>query len=233
MIIYKITNIENKKIYIGKTVATSAARWQQHLYEAYNEKCRAYNYVFHKAIRKYGADKFIVEDIDSADTEAELNEKEKFWIKFYRDNFGKTNVYNIADGGNGGRIREAGWHHTEEAKLKISKNHNYDSNKNRPRQSEETKQKISAANSGANNGMFGQHHTEETKLKISNKVHIIRLGTKHSEETKKKMSESHKGIFKNRLSINKDGVVKYIQEAELEYYLSNGWKRGTGRFKNK
>ena len=88
--------------------------------------------------------------------------------------------------------------------------------------SEETKQKIGAANSGANNGMFGQHHTEETRLKISNKLHIIRLGTRHSEETKNKMSESHKGIFKNRLSINKEGVVKYIQEAELEYYLSNG-----------
>ena len=234
MTIYKITNIENKKVYIGKTIATSAERWQQHLYEAYNENCRSYNHVLHRAIRKYGADKFIVEDIDSASNEAELNEKEKFWIKFYRDNFGKINVYNVADGGDGGRIRAAGWHHTEESKKKMSESQKKIVHKrNVYHHSEETKQKIGAANSGTNNGMFGQHHTEETKLQISNKLHTIRLGTKHSEETKKKMSESHKGIFKNRLSINKDGIVKYIQEAELEYYLSNGWKRGTGRFKNK
>ena len=120
MIIYKITNIENKKVYIGKTVATSAERWQHHLYEAYNENCRSYNHVLHRAIRKYGANKFIVEDIDSASNEAELNEKEKFWIKFYRDNFGEINVYNVADGGNGGRTMAAGWHHTEESKKKMS-----------------------------------------------------------------------------------------------------------------
>lgn len=38
---------------------------------------------FARAIRKYGKDSFIVEEIDTAQTQDELNQKEQYWIKFY------------------------------------------------------------------------------------------------------------------------------------------------------
>lgn len=38
---------------------------------------------FHNAINKYGEANFSFEEIDSAETIEELNEKEQYWIKFY------------------------------------------------------------------------------------------------------------------------------------------------------
>lgn len=77
MVIYKILNLINNKVYIGKTVNTSEARWQQHLYDAYTPAKPAYKFLLSRAIRKYGKDAFKIEDIDIATTEIELNEKEK------------------------------------------------------------------------------------------------------------------------------------------------------------
>ena len=45
-IIYKITNLINGKVYIGKTTRTIEKRWQEHCY------CKD-NDLLHNAIRKY------------------------------------------------------------------------------------------------------------------------------------------------------------------------------------
>ena len=134
-------------------------------------------------------------------------------------------MYNRAEGGNGGRTRATGWHHTEESKKKMSEHHNYNIHKNRPAQSEEAKKKIGLANSGEKNGMYGKHHSEETKKRLSESTHNNKLGTIHTQESRKKMSESHKGIAKGRISINKDGVIKYLNSSQLdqlEDYLAKG-----------
>ncbi len=61
MIIYKITNIVNKKIYIGLTVKKSAqSRFSKHVSEA---KCSNENRYFLNAILKYGRENFKVEEI--------------------------------------------------------------------------------------------------------------------------------------------------------------------------
>ena len=38
---------------------------------------------FARAIRKYGKESFVIETIDTATTQDELNQKEQYWIKFY------------------------------------------------------------------------------------------------------------------------------------------------------
>jgi hypothetical protein len=52
--------------------------------------------------------------------------------------------------------------------------------------SEETRQKLSEAQKGENNGFFGKKHSEETRLKYRDRT--------YSEETRRKMSEAKKGI---------------------------------------
>lgn len=56
---------------------------------------------FHNAINKYGENNFIFEEIDSANSIQELNNKERFWIDFYNSN-NKEYGYNLDSGGNNG-----------------------------------------------------------------------------------------------------------------------------------
>lgn len=93
MIIYKVTNIVNNKVYIGKTKRSLKERKREHLRDMH--KCK---YYFYNALNKYGEENFIWEVIDKALTPKELNEKEKYWIDYYKsydDKFG----YNSTLGG--------------------------------------------------------------------------------------------------------------------------------------
>lgn len=80
MWIYKITNIRNNKVYIGQTIRPIKQRFHRHLNDAVNNILDTH---FARAIRKYGKDNFIIEEIDTAQTQDELNQKEQYWIKFY------------------------------------------------------------------------------------------------------------------------------------------------------
>lgn len=91
-IIYKITNKANGKVYIGQTVQPLKNRWGQHI-----SKWSPCKYLS-RAILKYGADAFIIEQIDAADTVEELNAKEMFWIARY-DSTNQKKGYNILCGG--------------------------------------------------------------------------------------------------------------------------------------
>ena len=62
-IIYKITNKINSKVYIGETIRTLKVRWNEHKSESYTEG-HGYSYHLHCAIRKYGAENFLVEEIE-------------------------------------------------------------------------------------------------------------------------------------------------------------------------
>lgn len=80
MTIYKITNIQNNKVYIGKCETTLEERWQRHVREALDFTLDTH---FARAIRHYGVDSFNIEAIDTATTSNELCEKEKYWIAYY------------------------------------------------------------------------------------------------------------------------------------------------------
>lgn len=72
MWIYKITNIQNNKVYIGQSIRPINQRFQRHINDALNNILDTH---FARAIRKYGKENFIIEEIDIANTQEELNEK--------------------------------------------------------------------------------------------------------------------------------------------------------------
>jgi len=91
--IYKVSNLVNGKSYIGKhNKPHPEERWKQHLYDAFNKNSDA---VFHKALRKYGADKFEWERIYIGPIDS-LNEKEYEYAEQYKtymwDNPGGYNM---------------------------------------------------------------------------------------------------------------------------------------------
>lgn len=79
MFIYKITNTVNNKMYIGQTIRQIEQRFKRHINDAVNNNLNTH---FARAIRKYEQDKFVIEQIDVANSQDELNKKE-----FIIDNF--------------------------------------------------------------------------------------------------------------------------------------------------
>lgn len=80
MYIYKITNLVNGKVYVGQSIRDIKQRFTRHINDSLNCKLDTH---FARAIRKYGKENFIIELIDTAETQDELNQKERYWIRFY------------------------------------------------------------------------------------------------------------------------------------------------------
>lgn len=94
MIIYKVTNIINNKIYIGQTIHSLNIRKSQH------ERSHEYGYktAFSNAIKKYGKENFIWEIIYETDCIDDLNRMESFYIDKYKS-LVTENGYNLKGGG--------------------------------------------------------------------------------------------------------------------------------------
>ena len=94
--IYKISNIQNNKMYVGKTTNSIENRFKRHINDALSNRLDTH---LARAIRKYGKENFFIEEIDTAQSIEELNEKEIYWIKYYNS---CKNGYNETLGGDGG-----------------------------------------------------------------------------------------------------------------------------------
>lgn len=88
--IYKITNTLNNKVYVGKRVSS-----------IFNEKYWGSGKAIKNSINKYGLENFTRDILEWCNSDDELNEREKFWIKELKTNQKKYG-YNFTDGGTGG-----------------------------------------------------------------------------------------------------------------------------------
>ena len=205
-IIYKATNILNGKVYIGQTQKTLAKRKSGHKAQSiYNDR----RYPFQAALLDEGFSNFTWEQIDQAETEAELNAKEKFWVANYKaDN--PQYGYNITEGGLNPK-------HTEATKRKMGESRKGEKNcwfgKHLP---EETRRKISEAKRGEKSHLFGKHHSAETKRKMSE----ANRGKPKSPEHRQKISEAHKGIHAG--DKNSNATITEETARQIKIALTNG-----------
>ena len=128
--IYKITNLINKKIYIGQAVSHILnhkryrpygmdGRFRCHISEAYSKKKNQSQYL-NNAIKKYNQQNFIVELIETCEIKDADNLEQKY-IKQYNSLY--PNGYNLNTGGNSSN-------HTQESKERVSKGvQNYNKDK--------------------------------------------------------------------------------------------------------
>lgn len=91
--IYKITNLINNKVYIGKSINIKE-RWHYHQSPCHWENSSK---ILYKAFKKYGIENFTFEVIEYIDKQL-LNERETFWISYYNS---YKNGYNQTKGGDG------------------------------------------------------------------------------------------------------------------------------------
>ena len=170
--IYKIENIINHKVYIGKSVNVISRFKRGHL--LINNEV---NPPLKNAFKKYGYEQFSVEVIKETH---DLNYWEMFLIQIYRAT-DKNYGYNICEGGTGGDTF-SGRHHTEESKQK----------------KREAMKRFYATKVWTDEERDrcrywkGKHHTEEQKRKMSEVCKGINTGPK-SEETKRKISQTLMG----------------------------------------
>ena len=93
--IYKITNLINQKIYIGKTEKTIQERWNTHWADSKRENIS--NRPLYKAFNKYGKDNFKIEILEECSIDI-LEDREIYWIeKLGSFKYG----YNATMGGDG------------------------------------------------------------------------------------------------------------------------------------
>src|SRR5271165_5831185 len=108
MLLYKIFNKIDKKIYIGQTVQELHIRWVQHKCDA---NTRDKHSVLHRAMKKHGIKNFEIKALAHCDTMEEMNHREAYYINLF--NSLTPNGYNVKLGGNNIRM-------LEETKKKIS-----------------------------------------------------------------------------------------------------------------
>ena len=92
--IYKITNTTNNKCYIGQTNRSYKERWQEHKRDKNKEPYK--DWPLYRMLNQIPEELVSWEVLEETD---DLNEREKYWIKFYNSN---KEGYNITNGGNNG-----------------------------------------------------------------------------------------------------------------------------------
>lgn len=200
MIVYKITNNVNGKLYIGQTVSKMSTRWSQHVSAAVNNRS---NSVFALAIAKHGKESFTVEIIHTCVSIEEMNELE---IKTIADlNTLSPKGYNLDSGGKNCRMHESTKEKLSEARKgkkrgKFTAEHRKkisDALKAagiRPSLTPDVLAKRALSAKGDGNGMYGRKHSEESKVAMSVKKRGTKTGSsnpffgkKHSPETIEKI----------------------------------------------
>lgn len=220
--VYKVTNMINNKIWIGKTV-NFEKRKKLHIRDLRSKR----EGFFYDDFRKHGENNFKWEILQYYNTRKELSDGEIYYISLF-ESTNKNKGYNVALGGDGCIIPNRKL--SEERKKAIGDFHR---GKKRPQhvidiirkantgkkrteeqkqklrdlyigttRTEEIKKKISDGQTGPKNHFYSKKHTDASKEKMRQ----AKLGKKATESHKKKISEALKGRIPWNKGKNK-GVV--------------------------
>ncbi len=160
--VYKTTNVINGCFYIG-------VHSTENLYDGYLGS----GLLLKRSINKYGKDSFIREILKTFETREEAN---KYEVEILTEDVLKSNeCYNIAPGGQGGKLTEHPW------------NKGVFGYKGTPH-TEEMKQKLSQWNVGRPSTLKGKPMPKQQRENIAK----AKLGKQMSKETKLKISETLK-----------------------------------------
>ncbi len=154
--IYEIRNIINGKIYIGSS-ANIEERLIHHK-SRLSRNCHE-NIYLQRSWSKYGKDAFELRIIYLVNVTSELLLYEQWFLDVLFPE------YNIAKSSTAPMLGKS---HTEESKVKMSRNQTGKKNSFYGKHhTEEHKARRRKQYSGINNSMYGKRHTEETKIRIS------------------------------------------------------------------
>lgn len=213
------------KYYVGQTTKELSVRKREHYYHA-EKYSKTY---FHRALLKHHFEFSVVESFKSDDLFGILNNREEYWIEFYKSTVDE-NGYNLQRGGRRStKSSRDKFKHTEETKNKIKNSLIGDKNGMYGKsiydrwvekygvdianiKMNDYTEKHKKSHGGDKNGMYGRNQTEETKFKISNKAKE-RVGNKASRYVSIDMIELE------RLKNNGLSITKISDIMDISYYI--------------
>ena len=174
--IYKLTNLEDGKVYVGQTNNLDI-RKNRHFYDL--KKNKHHNKFLQNSYNKYGEENFIFECVEITDN---LDERELYWINEYGGINSELN-YNLKD--------PLTSDFSDYLKVEIKKSMSGENNPNYGNKwSEEQKEKLSKERKGLTLEVrVGKEKSDLAKEKMSK----TRTGGKHTEEHKNKIREANLG----------------------------------------
>ena len=172
MIVYKIINTVNAKIYVGITTKTLAQRWSMHLN---NASKKIAGRALYAAMKKYGIERFKIMEIGRADSIGDLKKFEQQQIAALGSM--APGGYNLTAGGDG----ITGYRHTEEQCRRHAERHKGF------RHSPEAIERIRAGNLGKK---MAPEAVESARLK--------RIGVKRTDEQKERIRAGRRAGKKPR-----------------------------------
>lgn len=113
-VIYRFKNNKNGKVYIGQTTKSVRKRVIQHMTKS-RPWVKVRKTYFSNALNKYGFEGFTFDIIERCKDQQELDDRERYWIAYYKSN-DKKYGYNIDSGGTSRKRRKP---LTEEHKQKL------------------------------------------------------------------------------------------------------------------
>lgn len=214
MIIYKVTNKINGKIYIGQTVQSLNCRKSSHFSDSRNGNKDAMP--FHRALLKYGINNFKWEIIHRCKNKMELDFYEIYYIRELRASVSKFG-YNVSIGGGNGRL---GLKSNKETILKMVKS----KTGKKLNLTKEERKRRSDSIKGTNNPSFkcdGKHHNQAKEYLIT---------TPYGEEIKvnglRRFCRSWKKdkLYHNNLSLVANGRMSHYKGYKCEHLeVNNGY----------
>lgn len=169
MLVYKITNAVNGKIYVGLTTKSIEARFRSHIHDSiYNKKPTA----ILRAIRKYGKENFSIEELQKYTSLEELGKGEYWWIRNLKTL--SPSGYNLKDGGH------SGWTYTLEVLEKMREAHSGSKNGFYG----QTHRPDSIFRGNESRKKWYDSLSQQDRMSISKKISISQLGKKASDQTK-------------------------------------------------
>lgn len=204
MKIYKIVNKNNGKIYVGKTNRSLGERFSGHIKSAKNKV----NRYLYDSMNYHGYHSFEIIEIEICNSDEQLNEREKFWIKEL--NSLHPNGYNMTEGGDGGNTLKS-WSDEERRLLYQSQG-----NKRRGKRPPEFSQVMSEASKKRE-----AEKSEEKKKEVSQKISKTLKEKYSSGEIKAVTPIFHGKEHPGFIDVDINVVLDMIRDCKTLTYISD------------